>query len=156
MLAQNKSLADAIKELAKGDLDKRSTTQLTKAKQPPIWIGTNFECFRREVEAWELGNKEPAQDKFHALMESLKKNNDIKDYVVTHILEKTTKQATQTVTHVLDFLVEKFVKTFTEKAKEVFGQLIDFVMTEGKMYEQYKDRFQSLLTDCEREWFIKV
>jgi hypothetical protein len=59
-------------------------------------------------------------------MESLKKNNEVKDYVVTHILEKTTEQATQTVTHVLDFLAEKFAKTTTEKPKDVFEQIITF------------------------------
>jgi hypothetical protein len=50
---------------------------------------------------------------------------------------------------VLDLLAEKFAKTSTEK--EVFEQIIGFGMKDGETYEQYKDKFQSLLTDCERE-----
>jgi ribosomal protein L14E/L6E/L27E len=96
MSEQNKSLSEAMKDFVKGSPDKKSMTQLTKAKQPPIWIGVNFERFRREVEAWNLGNKETDQDKFHVFMESLKKNNDVKEYVVMHILEKTTEQDSQT------------------------------------------------------------
>ena len=34
------------------------TTQITKAKQPPIWVGQTFERFRAEIEDWSSNNSD--------------------------------------------------------------------------------------------------
>lgn len=66
-------------------LERKSSNQITKAKQLPIWVGGDFKRFRREVKAWEKGNKDEQVVKYYDFMESLKKNCDVKDYAVTVI-----------------------------------------------------------------------
>jgi hypothetical protein len=82
---------------------------------------------------------------------NLKKNCDIKDYIIMVVLDNTTEGVDKTVKKVLDLLAEKYAKTTTEKSKEVFDKILKFKMEEDETCEKYWDRFQSLITDCDRE-----
>jgi uncharacterized protein YdiU (UPF0061 family) len=135
MTEQNKAFTKAMENFAKGNVDKKATmTQLTKAKLPPVWVGKNFERFRRGIEAWELGNKESPQDKYQPFVESLQKNTDVREYVVGHVMEKISEQAKQTVKNVLDLLAERFAKASTEKANEVFDNVVNFEMKDDESH----------------------
>ena len=147
---QTKAIGKAVEQMMKNSPE-RKTTQITKAKPPPLWVGTDFERFRREVEAWEKGNKDDPIAKYHDFMESLKKNKEVKDYVITVVLDNTSDISTQTVKTVLDLLGDKFARTTTEKAKDVFDRILGFEMKEDETHEQYWDKFQSLIIDCDRE-----
>ena len=50
------------------------TTQLVKARWPPIWTGQKFDKWRLEIEKWKENNKSTEEDKYVDLLESLKKN----------------------------------------------------------------------------------
>ena len=55
------------------------TTQLVKPRQPPLWSGQKFDRWKIEVERWYENEKANDEEKFLDLMESLKKNEAIKD-----------------------------------------------------------------------------
>ena len=70
-----KIFAGAMKEVLKDKTENKPvTTQITKAKPPPIWIGGDFERFKAEVEAWDHNNTDSTITKYSDLIESLKKN----------------------------------------------------------------------------------
>jgi hypothetical protein len=48
-------------------------------------------------------------------------------------------------------LGDKYARTTIEKAKDVFEKIVGFEMKEDETHEQYWDRFQSLIVDCNRE-----
>lgn len=81
----------------------------------------------------------------------MKKNEIVKEYVSNHILEKTQDMDEQNVAKVLELLAERFARTSTEKVTDVFEQILDFKMKEDKTYEQYRDRCQTLIIDCDIE-----
>jgi hypothetical protein len=49
---QSKAMGRAVEQFAKNNSSEKKMTQLTKAKQPPVWIGQTFEKFAVEVSAW--------------------------------------------------------------------------------------------------------
>ena len=54
-----------IGDIFKDNKDKKiMTTQITKAKPPPVWIGCDFERFRDEVEAWNVNNADSEMTKY--------------------------------------------------------------------------------------------
>ena len=58
------------------------TTQLVKPRLPPLWSGQEFDRWRLEVEKWYNNNRSTDEEKYIDLLESLKKNDAIKDFVV--------------------------------------------------------------------------
>ena len=64
------------------------TTQLVKPRNPLIWSGQKFEKWRLEIEKWSENNKSTDEDKYGDLMESLKKNNVIKEFLTKTLVEK--------------------------------------------------------------------
>ena len=65
-----------------------ATTQLVKSRQPPLWSGQQFDRWRIEVERWYENNKSSDEEKYIDLLESLKKNEVIKEFVVKTLVEK--------------------------------------------------------------------
>ena len=64
------------------------TTQLIKARWPPVWVGQKFDKWKLEVEKWKENNKSTEEDKFVDLLESLKKNETIKEFVTKTLVDK--------------------------------------------------------------------
>ena len=85
------------------------TTQLIKSRWPPTWIGQKFDKWRLEVEKWKENNKSTEEDKYVDLMESLKKNETIKEFVTKTLVEEIGE--TRTVERVLNVMAEKYSKT---------------------------------------------
>ena len=69
------------------------TTQITKAKPPPVWIGGDFERFKDEIEAWDKNNADSSMTKYADLIESLKKNKNIKENDINVILDNARELA---------------------------------------------------------------
>ena len=57
------------------------TTQLVKARWPPVWIGQKFDKWRLEIEKWKENNKSTEEDKYVDLLEFKEKrlNKGIRD-----------------------------------------------------------------------------
>ena len=66
----------------------KSTTQLVKPRFPPIWSGQKFDRWKKEIERWSINNKSSDEDKYVDLLESLKRNDTIKEYVNRTLIEK--------------------------------------------------------------------
>ena len=102
-------------------VDKKSrpgaTTQLTKPKLPPLWSGQKYDRWKIEVEKWCDNNKSTDEEKYIDLLESLKKNDAVKEFVVKTLLEKVGE--TRTEKKILEAITEKFAKTKSEKMLEM-------------------------------------
>ena len=86
------------------------------------------EIMKNEVESWDRGNKDTPIVKYNDLIESLKKNNDIKDYVVTVILDRTQEADDRSVDKILAILAEKYAKTTVETSKDILKEILEFEM----------------------------
>ena len=53
-----------------------------KTRQPPLWSGQKFDRWKVELERWYENNNSKDEDKYIDLLESLKKNEVIIDFVV--------------------------------------------------------------------------
>ena len=130
---------------------KAITTQITKAKPPPIWIGEDFERFKAEVEAWDHNNTDPTMTKYSDLIESLKKNKNIKENDINVILDNATEIGDKSVEKVIKILEEKYRKTTIEKTKDILKDILEFEMKKEETFEEYWDRCEILITKCKRE-----
>ena len=83
-----------------------TTTQLVKPRFPPLQSGQKFNRLRVKVEKWFDNNKSSDEEKYIDLMESLKRNENIKEFVVKTLVEKVGE--TKTVKRVLDVVTEMF------------------------------------------------
>ena len=96
MVMANK-FADVIKLVLEGKESKvlqGATTQLVKSRQPPLWIGQQYEIWRVEVENWYDNNKSTDEEKYIDLLESLKKNKVIREFMVRTLVEKVVEART--------------------------------------------------------------
>ena len=144
-----KILAGAMKINATEN--KPVTTQITKAKPPPVWLGGDFERFKDEIEAWDKNNADSKMTKYADLMESLKKNKNIKENDINVIQDKAREIGDRSVENVMKILEEKYSKTAVEKAKDVLKEILEFEMKKEENFEEYWDRCEILLTKCKRE-----
>ena len=64
----------------KNRLEKK-TIQLVKPRFPSLWSGQEYDRWRVEVEKWYDNNKSTDEEKYIDFMESLKKNENIKEFV---------------------------------------------------------------------------
>merc|ERR1712030_179214 len=106
----------------------RNTTQLVKPRLPPGWSGQQFDKWRAEVEKWNENNRATDEDKFVNLVESLKKNDAVKDFVSKSLLDKIGE--TRTVKKILEILAEKYSKTTCEQIKNTMKKIFNQKMNE--------------------------
>ena len=66
-----------------------TVTHLVKPRRfPPLQSGQEYDRWRVKVEKWFDNNKSLDEEKYIDLMESLKKNENIKEFVVKTLVEK--------------------------------------------------------------------
>merc|ERR1711984_37868 len=106
------------------------TTQLIKERWPPVWIGQKFDKWRLEIEKWKENNKSTEEDKYVDLLESLMKNETIKEFVTKTLVDKVGD--TRTVDRVLTVMAEKYSKTTCEKITDTIKKISGFV-TDNKV-----------------------
>ena len=87
----------------------KSTTQLVKPRFPPIWSGQKFDRWKKEIERWSINNKSSDEDKYVDLLESLKRNDTIKEYVNRTLIEKVGEN--RNVKKVWEVMTEKHSRT---------------------------------------------
>ena len=116
-----RSQAEMMSRALRDAAETRGTTQLVKARQPPVWTGQKFEKWRTEVERWDENNKATVEDKFMDVVESLKKNEAIREFVVKSLLEKVGEE--RTVERILIVMAEKYSKTTCEQVKDTMTKM---------------------------------
>ena len=86
-----------------------------KPRWPPGWSGQRFDKWRIEIEKWSENNKSTEEDKFMDWIESLKKNEAIKDFVSRSLIEKMGE--TRTIERVLRVMAEKYSKLTAKRLR---------------------------------------
>ena len=146
------AMREVLTKVLKDNTEKKTiTTQITKAKPPPVWIGGDFERFRDEIEAWDKNNADSTMTKYADLIESLKKNKNIKENDINVIQDKAREIGDKSVEKVMEILEEKYSKTTVEKTKDILKDILEFEMKKEENFEEYWDRCEILLTKCKRE-----
>ena len=74
-----------------------------------------------EIERWYENNKSSEEEKYIDLLESLKKNEVIKYFVVNTLVEKVG--TTRTATRTLEVMSEKYDKNIGEKTSEMMRKI---------------------------------
>merc|ERR1712030_48163 len=121
----------------------RNTTQLVKPQLPPGWSGQRFDKWRAEVEKWSENNRATEEDKFVDLVESLKKNDAIKEFVSKSLLDKVGE--TRTEEKILGVMAEKYSKTICEQIKDTMKKICGFKMSEK--VDTLIDNFDEMLIE---------
>ena len=104
------------------------TTQITKVKRPPSWVGQDYERFEKEVKNWEANNKDPPETKYGDFLESLKKEPKVSSHTIGVIIDKTEEATDRTVGKILEVLKSKHGRTKVEKVKDITGEFLGFEM----------------------------
>ena len=85
------------------------------------------------------------------LVESLKKNKNIKENVINVILDTTAEVGDRSAERVIKILEEKYSKTTIEKTKDVLKEILEFEMKKDETFEEYWDWCKILITKCKKE-----
>ena len=89
--------------------------------------------------------------KYSDLIESLKRNKNIKENVINVIQDNTVEIGDKNVDKVMKILEEKFGRTTIEKTKDVLKEILEFEMKKEENFEEYWDRCEILITKCKKE-----
>ena len=87
--------------------------QIVKPRPPPLWTGQKFDRWKVEVMSWRNHSRGNDEEKYLDLVESLKKNEAIKEFVNRTLIERVGE--TRTVTRILEIMSEKFYRNMGEK-----------------------------------------
>ena len=79
----------------------------------PKWSAQTYEVWKNEIEKWMKNDKSLDEMRYCNVLESLKKNDVVKEYVIGQIVERTKRF--RTVKSILDIMDEKYLNTFGEK-----------------------------------------
>ena len=112
----------------------------------PKWIGQEFEVWKKELEKWNENDQSSDETKYCNVLESLKKNDKIKDFVVTVLTEKTEND--RKVAAILRVMSEKFERTMSEKCLSLMSDIVNF-KTEGGI-ENAVDRFGKMMAEVRK------
>ena len=111
------------------------TTQITKAKPPPSWVGQDYERFEKEVKNWEANNKDPPETKYRDFLENLKKEPKVSSHTIGVIIDKTEEATDRTVDKILEVLRSKYGKTKVEKIRDITNEFLGFEMKSDESAE---------------------
>ena len=88
------------------------------------------------------------EEKYIDLLESLKKNDAIKGYVVNTLVEKVGE--TRTVKKILDVLSEKYAKNLGEKTQDTMRMISGSNFKTEDKIEMKIDKFEEMVTEVDR------
>ena len=98
------------------------------------------------MEKWPENDKSSEETKYCKVLESLKKNDKIKDFVVNTLTEKTEND--RMVTAILQVLGEKYARTVSEKCVSLMADMADFKMEGG--IEVTTDKFGKMMAEVKK------
>merc|ERR1712105_452427 len=138
-----KTQAEIMSKVVRDTQEVRNTTQLVKPRYPPGWTGQKFDKWKVEIEKWSVNSKASEEDKFIDLIESLKRNEAIKEFVTKSLMEKVGE--TRTVEKILRVMAEKFSKTICEQVRDTMRKICTFKMS-GSV-DSLIDNFEEMLLE---------
>ena len=112
----------------------------------PKWIGQEFDVWKKELEKWNENDKSSDETKYCNVLESLKKNDKIKDFVVSVLTEKTENK--RKVVVILKVMSEKYERTMSEKCLSLMAEMVN-LKTEGGI-ENTTDRFGKMMAEVKK------
>ena len=122
------------------------TNLMVRQTEIPKGSGQSYEVWKHEIERWVLNYKSWDETKYCNLLESLKKNEAVKDYAMGQIVKRTERL--RTVKSIIDVMDEKYLKTVGEKTLEVMKKIVEY-KTEGTI-EEMLDSFGKRMTKVEK------
>jgi hypothetical protein len=131
--------------------DQKSSVQVMKLKTPPTWVGTNFECWKEDVTHWAANNKDDPYNKCQDLLESLKKNPVVKQYLIDVLIDGTKAGEDRMVEKILDLMNDRFAKTQPEHLKDLFDKMRKLEMGQEETCEEFWDRFYAIIVEMDKE-----
>ena len=107
-----------------------------------------YEIYRENINNWSTAHVQlEDQYKYQILMESLRKNNNIKDlskYAASKISEELRKAEDQTIDNAIKILDKKYKKTRSEVLQDMVENITNFKTTDGETGEQIWDKFSTM------------
>ena len=99
------------------------------------------------MERWYENNKVSDEEKYIDLLESLKKNEVIKEFVVKTLVEKV---GTRTVMRILEVMTEKFDKNLSEKTNDMMRKISGEGFKSDENVDKMIDRFGDMITEMKK------
>ena len=93
-----------------------------------------------------MNDRSSDETKYCNVLESLKKNNVVKDYAIGQIVERT--ENARMVRSILDVMDEKYLRTTGEKMLELMKKIVEFKTDEN--FEELVDKFGKMITEVEK------
>ena len=148
---------DKVKE--RGDKDRKkvaewarpenSRTELRKQRQAPMWTGYRFEEWKIEIEKWNENLQNVSdEDKYNDLLESLKKNNQIQEFVKNTLIERV--RDTRTVARILEVMSEKYGRNTGEKVLDLAKRMSGEGWKNDDSIEKMVEGFDRMIIDIEK------
>ena len=113
-----------------------------------MWSEQEYDRWRIEVEKWYDNNKSTDEEKYIDLMESLKKNESIKEFVVKTLVEKVGE--TRMVKMVLDVMTEMFAKTIGGKTVEMMRKISGKNFKSEEKIDVMIDKFEEMTMEIKK------
>ena len=98
------------------------------------------------MEKWDENDKSSEETKYCNVIESLKKNDKIKDYVVNTLTEKTEND--RRVTAILKVMAEKYERTMSERCLSLMAEIVNFKADGG--IENITDKFGRMMAEVKK------
>ena len=100
------------------------------------------------MERWYENNKASDEEKYKDLLEGLKKNEVIKEFVVKTLVEKVG--TTRTVMRILEVMTEKFDKNLSEKTNEMMRKIGGEGFKSDENVDKMIDRFGDMIIEMKK------
>ena len=89
------------------------TRLMIERTEIPKWIEQEFDVWKKELEKWNENDKSSEESNYCNVIESLNKNDKIKDYVISTLTEQT--ESDRKVLAILKVMAGKYVIKLSEK-----------------------------------------
>ena len=124
------------------------TTQLVKPRPDPMWTGQKFDKWKDEIATWNKNNRSGNEEKYLDLVESLKKNAGIKEFVSRTLMDKIGD--TRTVDRVMEIMSEKYDRNMGEKTLEVMRKISGEGFRSDESVDKMMDRVGEMMVEIEK------
>ena len=122
--------------------------QIVKPRPPPLWTGQKFDRWKVEVISWRNHSRGNDEEKYLDLIESLKKNEVIKEFVNRTLIERVGE--TRTVDRILEIMSEKFDRNMGEKTLEMMRKGSGEGSKCDESVDKMIDRFGDMIVELKK------
>ncbi len=116
-----------------------------KPRPPPLWTGQKFDRWKVEVMSWHNHSRGNDKEKYLDLVESLKKNEAIKEFVNSTLIQRLGE--TRIVARILEIMSEKFYRNMGEKTLEMMKKISGGGFKSDESVDKMMDRFGDMIVE---------